>query len=234
MAASKHSDKVVFDSYRDNYEAEVQRSISFSGLKHDFFLQAKIDFLRPLFASHFAEQPPLLLDVGCGVGRMHPLLMPITSHIIGCDVSLDSLSRARTENPTLDYRPIEDGRLPSDNESVDVSLATCVLHHVPPSEWFSFIGEMARVTRPGGLVILIEHNPWNPGTRLAVARCQFDRDAVLASARRGRALLQGASLHNVQSDHILLFPTAAAPVRRVEKLLAKFPLGAQYCAWGVA
>lgn len=234
MTASKNNQKVVFDSYRDNYEAEVQRSISFSGLKHDFFLQAKVDFLRSLFASHFVGKRPLLLDVGCGVGRMHPLLMPITSHIVGCDVSLESLSRARTENQNCGYLPIEHGKLPMGDDAVEVSLATCVLHHVPPQEWPSFIGEMRRVTRPGGLVILIEHNPWNPGTRLAVARCPFDRDAVLASARRSRALLQSAALDAVQSAHILLFPTAAAPARRVEKLLAKFPLGAQYCAWGVA
>ena len=42
-----------------------------------------------------------------------------------------------------------------------------------------FVADMVRVTRPGGLVCVIEHNPLNPLTRLAVNRCPFDADAVL-------------------------------------------------------
>ncbi|WP_029030780.1 class I SAM-dependent methyltransferase [Salinarimonas rosea] len=223
-----------FDAYRESYEDEVARSIAFSGLSHDFFLAAKADFLAGLFARHFGERAPDLLDVGCGVGRLHPLLQPLVSRLVGTDVSAQSLARARQDNPFAEYREGDGGALPAEDASVDVALATCVVHHVPPACWPSFVADMRRVVRPGGLVVLIEHNPLNPGTRLAVARCPFDHDAVLLGARRARALLAQAGCTAVESAHILLAPTAAPWARGLERRLAQLPLGAQYVAWGRA
>ncbi|MGJ3261866.1 MAG: class I SAM-dependent methyltransferase [Salinarimonas sp.] len=223
-----------FDAYRKSYEAEVQRSIAFSGLPHDFFLAAKADALAGLFARHFAGRAPDLLDVGCGVGRMHPLLAPLVGRLVGTDVSTESLARARADNPFAEYRESDAERLPLPDGSVDVALATCVLHHVPPARWPSFVAGMRRAVRPGGLVVLVEHNPLNPGTRLAVARCPFDHDAVLLGARRARGLLAAAGCGAVESAHILLMPSAAPWARALERRLARLPLGAQHVAWGRA
>ena len=52
---------------------------------------------------------------------------------------------------------------------------------------------MRRVVRPGGLLCIIEHNPFNPLTRLAVVRCEFDRDAVLLPALAPRAPIAAAA-----------------------------------------
>jgi hypothetical protein len=95
------------------------------------------------------------------------------------------------------------------------------------------VREMRRVTHAGGLVVVIEHNPWNPLTRLAVARCPFDDDAVLLGARKARRLLQACGLHNVESRHFLVFPPQI-PAPRLERALARVPLGAQYAAIGEA
>ena len=223
-----------FDVYRDSYEAEVQRSIAFSGLTHDFFLEAKVRFLAGLFDHHFAAPAPVLLDVGCGVGRMHQLLRPLAGRLIGCDVSLESLERARADNPFAEYRDSVGAGLPAETASVDVALATCVVHHVPPADWSGFAAEMRRVVRPGGLVVLIEHNPFNPGTRIAVARCPFDNDAVLLSARRARALLREAGCRTVESRHILLLPSRHRWAGAIERRLASLPFGAQHVTWGTA
>ena len=40
----------LFDQYRTSYNRTVDDSISFSGLKHDFFLQAKVQPLADLIA----------------------------------------------------------------------------------------------------------------------------------------------------------------------------------------
>jgi hypothetical protein len=93
---------------------------------------------------------------------------------------------------------------------------------------------MRRVVRSGGLVCLIEHNPLNPLTRLAVARCEFDRDAVLLHAGRTRALMADAGLHDIRSDYFLLLPSAAPVARRLERGLSRLPLGAQYIASAIA
>ena len=57
--------------------------------------------------------------------------------------------------------------------------------------------EMRRVVRPGGLVCVIEHNPLNPLTRLAVARCEFDRDTVLLGAGKARKLMAAGGLREI-------------------------------------
>jgi len=225
----------AFDAYRNTYEGLVSDSIAFSGLKHDFFLIAKVRFLAHLFAERFgAGYRPSLLDVGCGVGRMHPLLMPVVGDLAGSDVSAEAIDRAKADNPGVDYRVGQAGPLPFADASFEVTTAVCVVHHVQPPARDGFLAEMRRVTRPGGLVILIEHNPWNPLTRLAVARCPFDHDAVLLSARHARHLLAKAGLAAVESRHFLVLPTAAPAAGRIERGLERIPIGAQYAAIGTA
>jgi hypothetical protein len=87
---------------------------------------------------------------------------------------------------------------------------------------------MARVTRPGGLVCIIEHNPLNPMTRLAVNRCPFDEDAVLLRSRKCEALLARAGAANIQTSFFLLLPTKMRLARRFETVLGALPFGAQY------
>jgi SAM-dependent methyltransferase len=221
-----------FDAYRTDYEAVVQRSIAFSGLQQEFFIAAKVALLADLFAERLGGRRPQLLDVGCGVGRMHAALRPIAGSLAGCDVSREALDRARLEHAWAEYRAYDGTRLPWDDAAFEVSLAVCVLHHVEPAGRPALVAEMRRVTRPGGLVALIEHNRWNPATRLAVARCPFDDDAVLLGARRSRALLSACGLNAVESRHFLLLPTAAQWARRLERRLWRLPAGAQYLAFG--
>jgi SAM-dependent methyltransferase len=223
----------AFDRYGADYEQVVQGSIAFSGRDHDFFLKAKILQLKELFDRHFGPRRPDLLDIGCGVGRMHPLLQPLVATLSGTDISPASIERAARDNPDVDYRLGEAGSLPWAQASVDATLAVCVLHHVPPDERHGLISAMRRVTRPGGLVIIIEHNPMNPLTRLAVARCPFDHDAVLLRQGEAKARLRSVGLHSVRSRHFLLAPTLAKPVLALERSVAQLPFGAQYMVSGV-
>lgn len=222
----------AFDAYGSRYVETVQNSIAFSGLKHDLFVRAKVVALAELFGRHFGSAPPALLDVGCGVGAMHPHLRAITAALSGCDLSAASLAAARGANPGIEYRGQAAGTLPWPQAAFDAALAVGVFHHVPPPERAPLVAEMRRVTRPGGLVVLIEHNPWNPLTRLAVARCPFDDDAVLLGAREARALLKRGGFGAVQSRHFLVLPATGPWVTALERPLRPFPVGAQYLAFG--
>jgi ubiquinone/menaquinone biosynthesis C-methylase UbiE len=175
-----------------------------------------------------------MLDVGCGVGEFHPFVRGMFGRLCGADVSAASIAQARVRNPEVQYEAYAGDILPYASASFDLSIAICVLHHVPPPRWVGFLREMRRVVRPGGLVCLIEHNPFNPLTRLAVARCEFDRDAVLLRAGRTRALMAESGLHDAQSRYFLMLPSAAPLARRVEHGLRLIPLGAQYIASGIA
>jgi hypothetical protein len=96
------------------------------------------------------------------------------------------------------------------------------------------MNELRRVVRPGGLVAVIEHNPFNPLTKLAVSRCEFDRDAVLLRAAKTERLMKGAGLLSVESDYFLFFPFKAGIAQRTERAIRKLPLGAQYMTCGEA
>ncbi|MDF3217309.1 class I SAM-dependent methyltransferase [Mesorhizobium sp. M7A.F.Ca.CA.001.09.2.1] len=221
----------LFDSYRSIYDETVQGSIRFSGLKHDFFLKAKAEFLRRVVVERGLGPDGSgvrALDVGCGVGVLHPFLKGAFASLDGCDISPDSILRAREENPGVMYKVCSSLTLPYDNGVFDLAFASCVVHHVPPASWLAFVREMRRVLRPGGVACIIEHNPYNPLTRLAVFRCPFDRDAVLLSAAKTASLLQMTGFTNIRSEHFLLLPSGRPFARKVERMLARLPLGAQY------
>jgi ubiquinone/menaquinone biosynthesis C-methylase UbiE len=224
----------LFDTYDKSFAAVVQSSIDFSGLPHSFFTAAKADALRDLIATRLhAMRNPHMLDVGCGVGEFHPFVRGMFGRLCGVDVSAASIAQARHKNPDVEYEVYGGTTLPYDRATFDLSLAICVLHHVPPRQWSGFLREMRRVVRPGGVVCLIEHNPFNPLTRLAVARCEFDRDAVLLRAGRMRALMVDAELRDTKLHYFLMLPSATPLARRVERGFRRLPLGAQYVASAV-
>ncbi|MER9976387.1 class I SAM-dependent methyltransferase [Mesorhizobium sp. M0085] len=221
----------LFDSYNSNYGEAVEGSIRFSGLRHDFFLVAKADLLRRLVVERKLRQDGSAvraLDVGCGVGSLHRYLDGAFDSLDGCDVSQDSILRAGQDNPSVTYRACTSPSLPYEDGAFDLAFASCVVHHVPPSSWSDFLLELRRVVRPGGVACIIEHNPYNPLTRLAVFRCPFDHDAVLLNAANAASLFRETRFRDIRSEHFLLLPSARPFARRVERALASLPLGAQY------
>lgn len=223
-----------FDAYRNSYVDTVEKSVAFSGLKHSFFQESKAHIIADTVRSFLPDLAGRsLLDVGCGVGALHPYIEHNFKTIEGVDVSGESIEQAKINNSTHTYCEYDGLTLPYKDNSFDMSLAVCVMHHVPTTHWENFLNEKARVVRPGGVVCLIEHNPYNPATRLSVARCPFDADAVLLNAQEMRKRLMGANLDQVNSNHFVFFPSNRDYMRRIERRLGWIPLGAQYIATGV-
>ncbi|HEY3541209.1 MAG TPA: class I SAM-dependent methyltransferase [Gaiellaceae bacterium] len=222
-----------FDEYKDSYREEVERSISFAGADLDVFTQAKATALLRLVRRRLGDPGTVrALDVGCGAGETDRHLVSELREIHGVDVSPEILETARAENPSVTYSAYDGERLPYEDGEFDLAFAICVVHHVPPPQWPSFARELARVVRPGGLVTVIEHNPLNPLTRLAVARCAFDDDAVLLGAPRAARLLAEAGVDDVHSEYIVFHPFRRPALRELEHHLRRLPLGAQYVTAG--
>jgi ubiquinone/menaquinone biosynthesis C-methylase UbiE len=223
-----------FDSYAGSYDAAVQSSIDFSGLPHTFFMTAKADILRDLVATRLeSSHKPAALDVGCGVGAFHPFVRGVFRRLCGTDVSAASVAQARRSNPDVEYETCDGKVLPYGDATFDLATAICVLHHVPPEEWLGFLREIRRVVRRRGLICVIEHNPFNPLTRLAVARCEFDQDAVLLRAAQMRRLMTDVGLRDTETRYFALLPWASPLVRRIEYAFRRVPLGAQCLTVGV-
>jgi SAM-dependent methyltransferase len=169
------------------------------------------------------------LDVGCGLGLIHRHLGALDGRLDGIDISHDVVEEASHRNPSVRYRTYDGTTMPYADGELALVFAICVLHHVNAAAWPAFVGEMVRVTRPGGMIALIEHNPLNPLTRLVVARCAFDDDVVLVRKRRLERLLASLGTGQIESRYILFSPWQR--LRRLDRHLGRVPLGAQYVTY---
>lgn len=223
-----------FDDYhRHSYREEVQRAISFSGQDVNFFTEVKAQLLGELAARYLGDPAGLsALDVGCGVGLTDSALEGRFASLDGVDVSEGAVSEASAANPWVRYHSYDGLELPFEDDRFDLAFAICVLHHVEPLDRPAFAREMLRVVRPGGIVVVIEHNPLNPLTRAAAGRCEFDRGVTLLHRGEVRSLFDATGLTQVGSPYILFFPWRPTVFRRIERALGWVPFGAQFMAAG--
>jgi SAM-dependent methyltransferase len=215
-----------FDQYGEGeYERALEKAISFGGQEASFYNEVKASRLVDLARRRIGEPSSLAaLDVGAGIGLVDEHLTGDFARVVGLDVSGEMVRRASQRNPSAAYVEYDGATFPFETGSFDLVFASCVLHHVAVEDRERLALEMARVTRRGGLAVIIEHNPINPGTRLAVSRCEFDEDAVLLRMSETRALLSHAGLREQERAYILFFPWH----NTIERRLGWLPLGAQY------
>jgi SAM-dependent methyltransferase len=224
-----------FDYYADTYDVELRKATAFAGRDPKVFTEAKAKALIDVARERLRDlSTASALDVGCGVGNIHEALEPQVAKLHGIDVSPRAVDVARSAHPGVEYRSYDGIEFPYPSDTFDLVFAICVLHHVPPTGWRSFVGEMARTVRPGGLVVIIEHNRLNPLTRLVTLRCAFDEDIVLVGRRRAEELMRDSRLRQVESDYVLFSPWRGGTIERIEHHLRWFPLGAQYMTYGSA
>lgn len=228
-SSSSATEPALFDAYGDSYRDAVQSSISFAGGNLDHFTEIKAQHVLDLCRRHLGDPGrQRVLDVGCGVGVTDRLLVEQLGDLHGVDVSGTEVARAASDVPDATYQCYDGVRLPHPDGAFDLSFCINVLHHVPVTQWSSFVTELARVVRPGGLVAVFEHNRFNPLTRRAVAACEFDADATLVPRRKLRHLIQDAGLTLIEAPYIVFLPLGGAATFRVDRVLRALPAGAQY------
>jgi ubiquinone/menaquinone biosynthesis C-methylase UbiE len=99
------------------------------------------------------------LDVGCGSGNLTRHMLELGMAVTAADVSSGFLDLVRSRYPTdaletllmngQDLRGVADG-------AFDFVATYSVLHHIP--DYLGAVGEMARVCKAGG-VVLLDHEP---------------------------------------------------------------------------
>ena len=222
------NNQVRFGNYVETYEKEIQSSIGFIGQDHDFFIKVKADLITGIAAANFTQYNDInVLDIGCGIGLIDHHLSTVFRNLHGVDIEDSVVEKARKFNSGVKYSHYSGTSLPFNDSSMDLVFAINVMHHVPPGNWDGFTKEMARVLREGGTAVVFEHNPLNPLTRLAVDRCEFDRDAVLLHKRKLKKLFIDSDFKKIKTSYILFFPIKKKIFRNLEKLIGWLPLGAQ-------
>jgi SAM-dependent methyltransferase len=91
-----------------------------------------------------------VLDVGCGPGALAARLLSLGAEVSGIDPSPPFVEGIRARFPDIDVRLGTAEELPYETATFDTALAQLVVHFMTAPE--VGIGQMARVTRPGGVV----------------------------------------------------------------------------------
>lgn len=124
--------------------------------------------LGPRFRQETIRQAELkpgerVLDVGCGTGvltRLAAEAVGTSGKATGIDPAPKMILRARknasAERSSAEFRlaVIED--LPFEDNSFDCVLSSLMLHHLPPDLKPLGLGEVKRVLRPGGRLVLVD------------------------------------------------------------------------------
>ncbi len=110
----------------------------------------------------------------CGVGTGIALKdYDKTCNVTGIDLSLDMLQQARSRSAGIlkqvnGILQMDAGRLAFPDQTFDVSVAMYLITVVPEPE--AVMAELARVTKPGGEVILVNHFSADGGIRALIEK----------------------------------------------------------------
>lgn len=223
-------DEAEFDRFADEYGAMHAANIRLSGESPDFFAEYKVADVAAILRDRLGDSPAIL-DFGAGVGTSVPHFRKYFPgcHLTCLDVSHRSLEvgRARFEGEA-EFVHFSGGRIPFADGRFDLVFFACVLHHIPHDEHPAILTEARRVLQPGGMLVVFEHNPYNPLTVHAVNTCPFDANAVLLKAGSLKRSAAHAGFAPGELRYRMFFPGALRSLRPLERGLRWLPLGAQY------
>ena len=221
----------VFDKYVSDYRGiHTQNIHNVSGVDSAYFCEFKLKLLEQ--DGIIPQKSGKWLDFGCGDGSSAEY---ITKHYpeyeyIGLDISTVSLDVARQRyGERYQFVSYDGVNMPFEDNSFDVIYLACVLHHIEPEDRPHIIKELIRILKPGGNIVIFEHNPYNPLTRKVVHDCIFDEGVKLV--RPGR-LIKLLKKNDIKTDlyYSIFFPRKKlfAGMLKYERRLSKCPLGGQY------
>lgn len=187
-----HMERFWDERAKENALYFVDSRLAYSAPDEDAFWaggEQALDRLLSAVGARTLRDSDVVVDIGCGVGRLSRPLAARASRVLALDVSGEMLDRARSRNAHLSnvewihgdgesLRPIPDA-------SVDVCVSHVVFRHIPdPAITLRYVSEMGRVLRPGGFAAFELSNAGRPHVHEFKER--FGRLAALAGrAPRG-------------------------------------------------
>ena len=100
-----------------------------------------------------------VLDVATGTGAQAFAFAPTTKEVVGIDLSEAMLRIARRKNrfSNVTFKEADATSLPFEDHSFDAACISFALHEMPNSIRERVVREMARVTTPGGRIIIVDY-----------------------------------------------------------------------------
>lgn len=210
---SNCDDKITLkiDAFRE-YEKAV---IGSARARHTYFKRLKT--VSQLSGGFSGKR---ILDVGCGYGfRTLGILGEGARRMTGVDLDRDRIFAAK--NYALERGGDRASFLVTDSEnmgfkdhSFDLVVADEMIHHVKNlTEAFS---EMYRVIRPGGVIVVSDHNRLSLPSEMVRSFCFGKNKEKVFSAIQIRGFLKEAGFREISYRHIIFtLPFARLPQRLV-------------------
>jgi ubiquinone/menaquinone biosynthesis C-methylase UbiE len=148
------------------------------------------------------------LDVGAGTGMLAERLSTGGLNVVALDPFPQMLEQLRQRRPEISTVVGEGEAIPFADASFDLVYSVAVLHHIAtPERVRRTLREMVRVTRPGGKIVVWDHNPLNPYWPWLMRRVPQDSGAERLIPRAEIiAGLKGAGARVVRPERLGLLP----------------------------
>lgn len=195
--SDRHGD---FDAWAPTYDRSALQRVFFDRV-HGRVVRE----LRPLLRGVAA---PVVVDVGCGTGRLLSLLRSAfpAATLIGIDAAAGMIEVAsgKPELAGVRLSVAKADALPLEDASCDVVVSTISFHHW--DDQAAGLREVARVLRPGGRVLVVDGFVRGP---LAPLVRRFGRGHGLGLRTEGEMLrlMHGASLR--AAEYVRVGPPAS-------------------------
>lgn len=180
------------------------------------------------------------LDVGCGTGVLAGRLAAAGYDVTGLDPSQGMLDVMASTQPEVTGIRGEGSALPLGNAEFDLVTTVAALHHIAePAAVHATLGEMARVTKPGGRIVVWDHNPRNPYWRSLMKRVPQDdgserlipEEEVVRGLRDGGAQIVSSRQLGLVPDFVP--PSLLGAMKRGERIAERTPGLRRLCAHNV-
>lgn len=156
LQSQRHQYKNVWTQLSSDLENAIAHVIG--PVDEDTIRREAENTAKRLRSSVEIRKDDVILEIGCGIGRVGQALAPSCKQWIGCDVSANMLafSKERLKEFTnvehleisgYDLAPIEDS-------SIDLVYCTVVFMHLDEWDRYNYILEAMRVLKPGGRLLV--------------------------------------------------------------------------------
>lgn len=216
MTAPQKTQEAHFDDVADVYDEALPSHVT------EHYLEKRVDFIRDRGLSGRT------LDVGCGTGVLAGRLAALGGHdVTGVDPSEGMLEELRRNVPAVEAVKASATGLPFADGAFDLVYSVATMHHIADrADVRRALGEMARVTRPGGSILVWDHNPRNPYWPIIMKRVPQDQgDERLVALEEITGGLRAGGAEPVEVAQLGLVPDFTPP--RLLGLAARIERGAE-------
>ena len=163
----------LFDDWPERYDKWFQTPIGKQVIKYERAI------VRELFRPAPAEK---ILDAGCGTGLFTLDFLNAGAHVVGLELSYPMLLMAYRRTSSYSFEGIQGDMtaLPFEDACFDKVISVTALEFIADAQ--GTVGELFRVTRPGGRILVATLNSLSPWAARRQAKTEKGQKHILEKA----------------------------------------------------